>query len=439
MQTRRDFLRAAGAASIAGSQRPGAPSPNDRLNILAIGLGARGTKIALSTAGFGRVVAVCDADSAQTDAFLEKLAEQQAGKPDIYKDYRKALERKNIDVVTIGTPDHWHTAILLDALRTGRDVYCEKPLTLTIDEGKVICKAVQATRRVVQVGTQQRSEMKRMFLKAVAIARAGRLGKKLTATCMIGTHQPGGPFPVTDPPGTLDWDLWLGQAPKAPYSVQRCHRTFRQWFEYSGGMMTDWGAHHVDIAQWALGADNTGPTEIEGQGELPCGREATLAMLVRQERLPNCYNTATAFRITMRFASGDTIIVREGPRNGIEIEGEKSRLFVSRGELTGPAIDQIQESGKEQAWLEDEVVRLYKGREPTTHMNNFRDCVRERSQPISDVFTHQRSVTSCHLANIALLLGRKLKWDPAAEDFPGDKEARALLKRERRRPYVIPS
>ncbi len=431
--TRRGFLATAGAAVRlrAASDTPG---------VLSIGVGSRGSGIAIEAAGLGRLVAVCDVDSAQSDLFLEKLAKKQTAKPELYKDYRKALERKDVDVVTIGTPDHWHTAVLLAALRAGKDVYCEKPMTLTIDEGKKIVKAVRESGRVVQVGTQQRSEFKQNFLKAAALVRAGRLGKKLTATCMIGEGSKGGPYPVMEAPSTLDWNFWLGQAPVAPYTTKRCHRTFRWWLEYSGGKLTDWGAHHIDSAQWAMGEENTGPVEIEAVGEMPLGREATLAHLLgkgKAAEFPNAYNTATTFRVTMKYASGSTLIVTEGPGNGIQIDGDKSSLFVSRSQLTGPAVEAVAASEKEQEWLAAEVVRLYRGKQPTTHMQDFFDCMKTRRQPISDVYTHHRSMSSCHLANIALLAGRKLKWNPEREIFQGDAEANLLLSRPQRKGFEI--
>ena len=439
---RRNFLKTTGALAPAiwTGRYARAQSPNDRLNVLSIGVGNRGSVDALAAAKLGRLIAVCDVDSAKSGVFLQKLAKVQDAKPDLYKDYRKALEHKGIDVVTIGTPDHWHTAILIAAVRAGKDVYCEKPLTLTIDEGKKICKVVKETGRVVQVGTQQRTEMKQMFLQASVLARSGRLGKKLTAVCTIGPGRAGGPFPVVDPPETLDWDMWLGQAPKMPFSTERCHSTFRQWFDYSGGKLTDWGAHHVDIAHWALGVENTGPVEIEGAGEFPLGRELMLSMLQGKkdrESIPNCYQTAVTFEIALTFANGNKIILKDKPGNGIRLEGEKDQIFVSRSEITGPLIESIKASQQETAWLSEEVVKLYKGKRPTTHMENFFSAVRDRSTPISDVFTHHRSVSSCHLCNIAMLLGRKLKWDPEAQDFIGDSEATALLSRKQRKPYVI--
>ncbi len=355
-------------------------------------------------------------------------------------------------MVTIGTPDHWHTKIVIDAVKAGKDVYCEKPLTLTIDEGKKICAAVKQTKRVVQVGTQQRSSGQ--FLMAVAIARSGRLGKVLKATCSIGGGPAGGPFPTADPPAHLDCDMWLGQCPVVPYTPQRFRGSFRWWLEYSGGEMTDWGAHHLDIAQWALGYEDSGPVEIEGRGQFPLIPEDfdPVGFFAGKVKLPNGYNTATQFEVTLTFANKSSMVVNSSG-NGILIEGEKGRIHVNRGRITGKPIEELTKADRD--WLVEEAARLYKGKpidpfrittNPTNsgndtstpdHMRNFFACVRDRSQPASDVFTHHRTVSSCHLCNIAMLLKRKLVWNPEKEDFIGDAEASALVSRPQRAPYTI--
>jgi len=438
--TRREFLAKSAAAVGAGaapyfrtSARAAEPSKNDRPLAAAIGVGGKGSANGRRASRFADVVACCDVDRSHA----ERFAGHFDGKPKIYHDYRELLDRKDIDVVTIGTPDHWHTAICIAALQAGKDVYCEKPLTLTIDEGKLICRAVEQTGRVFQVGTQQRSEYHAMFLKAIALARSGRLGKRLTATCSIGEAPSGGPFPTADPPPELDWDFWLGQAPKVDYTPQRCHGNFRWWLEYSGGKMTDWGAHHLDIAQWGLGYESSGPVEIEGEGQFPNIPDDfdPVAFFDGREKLPNGYNTATRFQITHTYANGSKMIVRHGPDNGVWFEGEAGRIFVNRRRLTGKPIEDLTDADKE--WLDDEVIKLYRGREPGNHMRDFFDCVANRTQPISDVFTHHRTMTACHLSNLALLLKRKLRWDPDREDFVGDDQASALCSRRQREPYAI--
>ena len=471
--TRRAFLKNAlgtgagilAAPYISTSSFAKVSSANEAVAVLAVGVRARGAAVAIGTTYFGRVVACCDVDTACSDSFLAQLSKYQKSKPDVYKDYRKALERNDVDVVTIGTPDHWHTKMVIDAVKAGKDVYVEKPMTLTIDEGKLICRQVMETGRVVQVGTQQRSEYKGMFLKAVALARNGRLGKKLTATVTVPAAygREVEPFSTSEPPKTLDWDMWLGQASKVPYCRQRCHGSWRNWLEYGCGPLTDWGVHHVDIAQWALGAENTGPLEIEASGTFPLGRQTTLDFLLGKkapQEMPNCYNVVRDYKARLSFANGNTIIIQGVTgKQGVLIEGENGSIFVNRDELTGSPVEQIEAYKKESSWLLEEVVKLYKGKQPdwdkpviriadimpTTHMENFIQCIRDRSQgsrgagaqPISDVFTHHRANSSCLLANIAILLDRKLKWDPQVQDFIGDEEASALLSRKQRAPYTL--
>ena len=235
-----------------------------------------------------------------------------------------------------------------------------------------------------------------------------------------------------------------------PYTKDRCHGNFRWWLEYSGGKLTDWGAHHIDIAQWALGFENSGPVEIDGAGAFPNLPENfdPVAFFAGRQKLPNSYNTATKFKITLKYANGATIIVQDpggappgsgnlfpGEKDSILLEGEKGRIFVSRNKMAGQPIDDL--SGSDAQWLNEEVAKLYRGMPISGHMDNFFDCVKSRKLPISDVFTHHRTMTSCHLCNLAMLLKRKLKWDPAAEQFVGDDQANALLSRPQRKGYEI--
>ena len=410
---------------------------NDRPRFGAIGLGGQGCGLADGAREFADLVACCDVDRRRADRYA---AGKQTAVDD---DFRRLLDRPDVDLVTIATPDHWHAAIALRALHAGKDVYCEKPLTLTIDEGKLLRAAVAKTGRVLQVGTQQRSTGP--FLKALALVRRGRLGKVRRAVCAIGAGPRGGPFPTAPPPPGLNWDFWLGQAPEVPYVKQRCHYQFRWWLEYSGGKLTDWGAHHVDIAQWGLGKDHTGPVAIEGRGEYPRGE--------------NCFNTVIAFRCVLTFADGVEIEVRHGPGqgvwfdpvplpstaavpdvrqgldNGIWFQGDQGQLFVNRKKLVGQAVDEL--TSQDDGWLGDAIAELYRGMRPGNHMANFFACVRERRQPISDVVTHHRTVSSCHLANLAMRLGRRLTWDPEREDFLNDAEATALLRRPQRKGYTL--
>jgi predicted dehydrogenase len=314
-------------------------------------------------------------------------------------------------------------------MKAGKDVYCQKPLTLTIDEGKLLCKVVKETGRVLQVGTQQRSEDHNWFLTAVALVREGRLGKIKRVTCAIGGEKPGGPFKKTNPPAHLNWDMWLGQAPKVEYIKERCHGAFRWWYEYSGGKMTDWGAHHVDIAQWAIGMEESGPSTIEiVKSKLP------VAFKKGYPTVDDQYNTPIEFNIRCLFPGDIELIIRHDGENGIAFEGEKGKFFVSRSRLTGEPVEEL----KKNPISEKVLIALRKGKRLDSHMGNFIECCRDRSMPVSDVFSHHRALTTCHLAGIAIRLGRsKLTWDAKNEQIIGDAEANAWQRREQRKGYEI--
>jgi predicted dehydrogenase len=433
-QSRRDFLQDTAAGIFWSSLLTGtrsmadeSKSPNARPRIGCIGMGGQGRSISRRARKYGNILAVCDVDRQHAEQAREDK-DIGNGKADVYEDYRKLLDRKDIDLVTIGTPDHWHTRIALDAMKAGKDAYCEKPLTLTIDEGKMLCKVVRETGRVLQVGTQQRSEDHNWFLTAVALVREGRLGKIKRVTCAIGGEKPGGPFNKTKPPAHLNWDVWLGQAPKVEYIKERCHGTFRWWYEYSGGKMTDWGAHHVDIAQWAIGMEQSGPNTIEVvKAKLPIPFKKGYPTADDQ------YNTAIEFQVRCLFPGDIELIIRHDGENGITFEGEKGKFFVSRGRLTGEPVEELKKNP-----LSDKVlIALRKGKRLDSHMGNFIECCRDRSLPVSDVFSHHRALTTCHLANIAIRLGRNLTWDAKHEQIVGDDEANAWQHREQRKGFEI--
>ncbi len=437
MINRRAFLRAAPVAVAAPygwvrSRAAGAESANDRPNVAAIGVGGRGSQIAVWAAELGNMVACCDVDRLHAERFAAALD----GKCATYGDYRKLLERKDLHAVTVGTPDHWHVKIAVEAMRAGLDVYCEKPVGLTIDEGKLISKVVRETGRVLQVGSDQRSD--RRILRGLAFARSGRLGTALTARVGLPRYLTGGPFPTIDPPGHLDWDMWLGQTPKVGYCPQRCHGLFRMWLEYSGGSLTDWGAHHVDVALLGLRQENTGPIEIEGEGTLP--------------DVANGYNIAVDYHCTLKFADGSTMIVSDDRDRGVLFEGENGRFFINRNRLTGKPIEELTKNDRQ--WLAEEADKLsgrrdlpevegnewqvrYQQTISRDHMRNFYDCVKTRKLPASDIFSHHRVLNCCHMCTIAMKLKRKLKWDPEKETFVGDDEANTMLSRSRREPYTI--
>tara|TARA_A100001391_G_scaffold178598_2_gene143111 strand:- start:180 stop:1532 length:1353 start_codon:yes stop_codon:yes gene_type:complete len=443
---RRDFLRttaAAGSAlSIAGSVPAADGTDSKKRRLAAIGVGGsrgrynRGGSIARGAAKFANMIAVCDVDDVHAAEFNQDFG----GKLKTYRDYRELLEKEKPEVVTIGTPDHWHVPIAIAALRSGAHVYCEKPLTLTIDEGKQIRKVVEETGKVFQVGTQQRSDMSR-FLTAIAMVQSGRLGDNVNAYVAIGGAPDGGPFENTAAPEDIDWNLWVGPAPEVKYCDER-RRFFRWFFEYSGGKMTDWGAHHIDIAQWALAPGETGPVRVLGKGTFPQRVPADFnwnSFLNGEASLPNGYNTATKFHIDLEYENGSTLSVNDHYKrendnvdfpNGILFEGSKGRIFVNRGKLEGRPVDALTDADRQQ--LDELIIQLCKGKKPGNHMANFFECIEDGGVPISDVWSHHRTMTTCHLCNISLMLGRELKWDPKAEQFVDDEQANALLSRKSR-------
>jgi predicted dehydrogenase len=437
-KSRRDFLRVSAASplllplvaptgrTLADDTKP----KNERPRLGLIGCGGQGSGDAHWASNYGDFLAVCDVDKrhaerAKNDRGIGK------GKADVCEDYRKLLDRNDIDAVVIGTPDHWHSKILIDAMKAGKDAYCEKPLTLTIDEGKKIGAVAKKTGRVVQVGTQQRSSHNNVFLLAVALVRSGRIGKIRKVTAAIGDGPTGGPFPVTTPPPELNWDMWLGQAPKVEYREKRCHYEFRWWYEYSGGKLTDWGAHHVDVAQWGLGLDNTGPKSIEVvKGELP------VAYKHGWPSVDDRYNTTTRFLVKATFANGITLDIRDDTENGVTFQGSNGRIFVTRDRiaLEGGSVDALWKDPVPESLMKE----LRKGNKVEGHMENWFTCMRNRSVPASDVWSHHRILTTCHLANIAIRLGgRKLTWDPEREEIVGDAEANAFQTRPQRAGYEI--
>ena len=438
--TRRDFLKRSATAAAAGGAVPyftsnqkafANASANDRPVIGCIGVGSMGTGDAGHHAHFGDVVAVCDVDSRHAER-AKNSDRIGKGKADAYGDYRKVLERKEIDVVSVVTPDHWHVKIAVEALQAGKHVFCQKPLTLTLEENQLIRNACKKHKdQVFFIGTQQRSNP-RTFLRAINMVQKGLLGEIKKITVGINGGPKGGPFPKTDPPAELDWNFWLGQAPKVDYIDKRCHYQFRWWYEYSGGKFTDWGAHHVDIATWALGQDKQGmgPVEIDGTDA-----NHPVPFKDGYPTIDDCYNTAHDYAVKCKFAGGIEMIVDSRSPNGILFEGSKGRIFVNRGKITGQPIDQKWDEGK---YGSEDLTRLYKGKPHEGHKNNFYRCIREGGLPVSDVFSHVMALNTCHLCAIAARLKRVIKWDPKAEKIVGDDQAAAFFAREQRKGFEIP-
>lgn len=452
--SRRKFLIASANASaatfvpyFANTQIAGAaqsPSKNDLPGLGLIGAGRMGHNHMRFAKDMCNVTAVCDVDQNHRDKAILNLS---GGKAVGHIDYRRVLENKEVDVVYIATPDHWHAKILIEAMYAGKDVYCEKPLTLTIDEGKLIRKAQKETGRIVQVGTMQRSYLN-LFVKAVAMAAEGRLGRIHRITATIGRCPGSGAIPAVDPIQGLDWNQWLGPAPSVPFRLQadpkntdewligktNAHQTFRFWLDYSGGSMTDWGAHHVDIACWALRAAGQSDTVVS------VGGEATFPVPYKDgyPTQTDRYHTATTFSITAKMSDRAEILINSTGRNGILIEGEAGRIFVNRENLEGKPVEQL----ADEPLPENAISKIYRGL-PTpynrhrNHWANFFHCVRERVEPISDVTSHLRAIDICHLANIAARFGRTVNWDAEAEQIVGDEPANTLLSRPYRKGFEI--
>ncbi len=435
--SRRSFLRTCAAAATAtglplwfverklSAAEPATkpPGPNDRPGIGLIGCGGMGRGDAGNARRFGDIVAVCDVDETHVEAAAKEFAKDGKA-PAKYGDFRKLLERDDVQVIIQACPDHWHTLVNLAAVKAGKDVYGEKPLTLTIDEGKHLVKTVRERKAVFQTGTQQRSDNR--FRLACELIRNGRIGKLEQITVFLPAGLRGGPFASSPVPAGLNWDYWLGQAPKVDYVKERCHTTFRYWLDYSGGTMTDWGAHHNDIARWALGQE--GPTAVEAK--------------VLAEPIPGGYTAISEYEVTFAWAGGvrhvtkttrddnffGGVVNKNGQRNGIKFEGTDGWIWVTRGDIDASKDDIITTP------LPARAVRLEASGD---HMGNFFACVRSRKDPIAHVEVGHRSASLCHLAAIAMRLRRPLKWDANAEQFVGDDaaEANAYVAREMRKPY----
>ncbi len=455
-QTRRDFLKRSSTAAAAGAVMPywfsgttsladdAAKSPNERLLLGCIGTGDRWRSVGAAAMNFADCIAVADVDASHAGQGRQMATERSKSKAEVavFEDYRHVLGNKDIDIVTIVTPDHWHSKIAIEAMQAGKDVYCEKPLTLTINEGKQIRKVLDETNRVFQVGTQQRTEMGRRFLGAIGLIREGRIGEVKKVVCNIGGAPTCAPIPVADVPEGLNWEMWQGQAPLHDFRFReagrwgnsRCHYEFRWWYEYSGGKMTDWGAHHVDIATWAIGMQDSGPTSVEGimvEHPVPLDENG-------MPTEPDRYNTASKFDIKVVYPNGiEMRIVSNSPEgNGILFEGTEGSFHVSRGNLKdvkGTVVADL----KDNPLPEGVIADIYGKPVPGSHMENFIQCVRDRETPISDVHSHHRAMTTCHLANIAIRLGRPIQWDPQAEQIVGDEKAAAMMGREQRKGYEI--
>ncbi|MEI8213842.1 MAG: Gfo/Idh/MocA family oxidoreductase [Planctomycetota bacterium] len=433
-----------------------AGSPNNALQVGWVGIGSpqsRALQIYGTTRNFAQLqhVAVCDVDARHLYRAAMKFKEDNKFEPHQFSNYKNVVDRDDIDIVVVATPDHWHAEVAIAAMLKGKDVYCEKPLTLTIEEALQMIEVQKKTGRVVQTGSQQRSEFGGMFRAATEIVRGGAIGKIQAIECRIGSNPTSGPIDEVPVPRGLDWDAWLGPTQVVPYRLKmdavgrdldsntptNCHYNFR-WFQaYSGGKMTDWGAHHIDIAQWCLNMDGSGPTNI-------------LCESMDEPYLKgDGYDWPKDFRVRLKYANGATVFVmsKGGSQvenmvntkgeaktvkpddNGILIIGETGKVFASRGSLLASKSEILSEPPKLSEPLYDKIE--------SNQFGNFLDCVASRKDPICTPTVGGGSVIVCHLGVIALQLGvgKELTWDPVHHRFSGANAEAANAKIARPRRY----
>ena len=405
--SRRRFLVGT-AAAVAGPMilPKSAWGANEKIQVGVIGIGIQGAfhlgQLSHHSAN-AQVVAI-----GEIYRMFRELGVQRCGgesKCKGYNDYRELLAREDIDAVLMAVPDHWHASMVVDAAKAGKDIYCEKPLSLTVFEARAMASAVRKYGRVFQTGSQQRSSWE--FRRACELVRNGYIGKILKVTAGVGGPSGECNLPAEPVPDGLDWDRWIGPAPYRPFNavLRPAHNnTFPNWRNYrdfSGGGMTDWGAHHFDIAPWGLGMDESGPVEVRP----PNGKDVRELTYVYGNGIP---------------------LIRTG--DGVVFYGTEGTVHVNRGRL-----DTTPESLRSVAFKSSDT-RLYASDD---HHGDWIQCIRSRQRPICDVEVGARSVTVCHIGNIASWLGRALKWDAKAERFVGDEEANRWLQRAYREPYRL--
>lgn len=426
--SRREFLKGAAAAGVcaalpgAGSARLfGAVAPSEQIAVGFIGTGNIAQGHIETLLGFPevRIAAVCDVDRRRCEAAAEKVNTFYGDRScRVFADFRELAARPDLDAVWVCTPDNWHALNALEAIRHGKDVYVEKPLTLTIAEGRALVAAARKHGRIVQTGTQQRSS--RRFHHTAEFIRNGGLGRidRIEVLIPANNKYTGATWKPEPVPAGLDWDMWLGPAPWVPFNHQGCHYNFRFILDYAAGQVTNWGAHYIDIAQWALGADAAGPTEIEGHGEFPAS---------------GLFTAATKVDFTCRYPGGERLRCRtryDGLFDGnVRFHGERGWIDVSRSASTASDPELLR-----QAAAGGGAIKL-----PTSdnHHDNFLRCIRTRELPVSDVETGHRSATVCNLGNIAMLLDRPLRWNPEREEFVDDSLANRMRARSLRSPWSL--
>jgi len=434
-----------GFPSIVPATVLGQHAPGSRINVAAIGTGriSRGHDLpGIWRYDSARIMAVCDLDShrvADARKLVNDYYSKQSGKPydgvTAYSDYRELLKNKDIDAVVISAPDHWHALIAIHAVEAGKDVYLQKPASLTIAEGRALSNAVQRTGRILQLGSQQRSSIQ--FRYAAELVRNGRIGQLKTVEVGLPIDPSGEVEPQMPTPANLNYEMWLGSTPGVYYTEKRVHPQIGYerpgWLrceQFGAGMITGWGAHHIDSAHWAMDTEYTGPVEVSGWGDFPTR---------------GLWDVHGSFRTEALYANGVKMIVSDGFPNGLKFEGTEGWIFVSRGSETVTGSDPVAKlkDAKALAASDPKIItsvigpnetHLYDSKE---HHGNWLECVRSRKQPIAPAEVGHRSCSACLLHHIAMKLKRKVFWDPAKERFKNDDQANAMLSRPQRRPYNI--
>ena len=397
----------------------GATGPSERITMGAIGLGGQGLHNLRSFLTFDdvHVLAVCDVDRNHLQTAKQTVDAAYGNKDCVtYSDFWEVLARGDIDTVLIATPDHWHAILAIEAARAGKDIYCEKPISLTVAQGRAVAETMKRYGTVYQSGTQRRSIA--CFRFGVDIARSGMLGNLHTLHCYYHNGPTCPPQKSQPVPDGFNYDMWLGPAPFEPYTPLRCHANFRWIYDYSGGQLTDLGAHFADLAQWAHGIEDTSPTQYEGWAEFP---------------KDGLYNTPVRFEVTATYADGVKMIMHDesepgrGPRGNKYVGSDGWVSVDDTGKVTASSPAILRKLSASQQGYE-----VMEG-----HHRDFLNCVRTRGRTIAPPEVAHRSTTTCHIANICLRLGRKLQWDPAAERFVNDPQADRMLARATRSPWRL--
>jgi predicted dehydrogenase len=443
--SRRSFLKSALAAGVAPLILPSRiwsaeAKPNDRLTLGFIGCGiqSRGLLGGFLGKKETQTVAVCDVDTTRRENHRKTVEEHYAKAANAegykgcaaYTDFRELLARKDIDAVVIATPDHWHAIIGIAAAAAGKDIYCEKPLTDTIHEARALVDAVRKHGRVFQTGSMQRSM--REFRVACGLARNGVIGKISRVESGFGGPGKWCDLPAQAVEPGLDWNLWLGPAPMREYneilSPRGIHKHFPMWRmyrEYGGGMVTDWGAHHLDIAQWGLGMDDSGPVEVIPPADFDKAESGAKLVYANGVEVTHIKENGVTF-----FGSDGEIHVNRG-KFALKLKGEQKAKSLAK-EDAPPLAAQLDAVEKE--FLTDAKVKLYASDD---HKADFLASIKTRKPPITDVEIGARTVTCCHLTNFAYYHGQRLKWDPAANNFSGGTGDAKWLTREYRGEWKV--